>query len=83
MKKLAEEIIEHKNLAWPQIETVYMQAPDPVGNQRAIRPHSLDGIWLLQTKMDLKWVGVITHRPVAVQLQLRENAMIRLKQEER
>lgn len=43
-----------------------IQAPAPVGNQRVIRPCSLDGIWPLQTKMDLKWEGMTKSRPVAV-----------------
>lgn len=34
----------------------HIPVPDPVGNQRAIRPHSLDEIWLLQNKMGLKRV---------------------------
>lgn len=65
-KKLSEEITEHKDLACAVDGTVHIQAPDPVGNQRAIRPRLLDGIWPPQTEMDLKWMAVIKPRPVAV-----------------
>lgn len=36
------------------MEAVRTQAPDPVGHQGAIRPRSLDAIWLLPAPMDLK-----------------------------
>lgn len=48
------------------METVCWREPDPQGNQRAIKPHWLDRVWLPRTKMDLKWVAVIKDGLVAI-----------------